>query len=175
MNVTDTSTLKHDTEDCKVTETHDNQMMAQILRDNMLALDATSESTHKITHDTEIAIKEDDHQKDLSNATGINSSCDIKNLKEFMPSTINDAASDVIESARIPSVEEGSEFGECMSSSLANSVNEEEYHKIDGNSFRASSEEEVAPFFHRSKFSSAPVRYRLKCQCGAKKCRKFLY
>lgn len=150
-------------------------MMAEILRDNTSALDATSESINKITTEVEAAIKEDDHQKNLSDATGINCSCDVKVLKEFLPSIINDAASDVIESARIPSVEEGSELDACMSSSLANSVNEEKYQKTDGNSFRDSSEEEVGLFFHRSKFSSPPIKYRLKCQCGAKKCRKFLY
>lgn len=175
MEVTDKSTMKHDTENCKVIEARDNQVMAQILGDNMSALDATSESTNKVTNETETAIKEDDHQKNMSDATGINCSCEIKDVKEFLPSAINDTANDVIESARIPTVEEGSELEECMSSSLANSVNEEEYQKTDGNSFRDSSEEEVAPFFHRSKFSSPPIRYRLKCQCGARKCRKFLY
>lgn len=35
-------------------------------------------------------------------------------------------------------------------------------------------DEDTSPFFHRSKFSPQ-IKYRLKCQCGAKKCRKYLY
>lgn len=82
---------------------------------------------------------------------------------------------DAIESIQVLSNEEKRGLEDVSNSSTSSSCSENllEGKAVD-NERLMNFDEDTSPFFHRSKFSPQ-MKYRLKCQCGAKKCRKYLY
>lgn len=101
---------------------------------------------------------------------------EIKNEENIQDMDLTEAQhSDAIESIQVLSNEEKRGLEDvsdsCASSSCSGNVLGA---KTVVNERLMNFDEDTSPFFHRSKFSPQ-IKYRLKCQCGAKKCRKYLY
>lgn len=105
----------------------------------------------------------------------VNSDTEIKseeNVKDIDTKEV--PCDEVTESTPLPN-NEGDGLGCLLDSSIASLGSEV---VIEGKAVGENSDdnevEDASPFFHRSIFSP-PIKYRLKCQCGAKNCRKYLY